>query len=155
MSKNNSSTQQQAPAKNSTGLLGRFQLSNWQIVMIALIVVGGRLIIDFSQRIVEGQQKLAEQAALEEEIAQLEQEHRELLAAKAYYSSPAFVESWAHDEGKMVRDGEILIVPAYTGQTDPAAQANNPQLEEITLPPWQVWWTIFFDNPPPFEQLTQ
>jgi cell division protein FtsB len=129
----------------------RLPLSNAQIILIALIIVGGRLIIDFSQRIVEGQQKIAQQRQLEAEIEMLMEEQQNLLTAKAYYSSPAFIEAWAHNEGKMVRDGEILVIPLYgenggteTGPLD-TATVSPPE----PLLPWQVWWTLFFDVPPP------
>ncbi len=137
----------------------RIQLTNWQILLIALTVVGGRLVIDFSQRIVEGQQKIAEQRRLEAEIELLREEHRQLDAAKAYYSSPAFIEAWAHDEGKMVRDGEMLVVPSYTGAAAAAGEqptvAAAPDEDASTSRPitaWHVWWSLFFDAAPPFSQ---
>jgi cell division protein FtsB len=127
----------------------RFRLTNWQIILAALIVVGGRLVYDFSQRIIEGQQKSSEQQQLQEEIEQLREEWRQLEAAKAYYSSPAYVEIWAHDDGKMVRDGEILIIPLYDETAPEAlAPASDVQVQE-PLPSWRVWWALFFDNPPP------
>ncbi len=129
----------------------RLPLSNAQIILIALIIVGGRLIIDFSQRIVEGQQKIAQQRQLEAEIEALIEEQQNLLSAKAYYSSPAFIEAWAHNEGKMVRDGEILVIPLY-GENR-GAEASVPDSTIVRAPepllPWQVWWTLFFDVPPP------
>src|SRR5687768_2764075 len=81
----------------------RVPLSNLQIILIVLIAVGGRLAIDFSQRIVDGQKKINEQHALEAEIEELKRDQQRLEAEKAYYSSSSFVEAWAHDEGKMVR----------------------------------------------------
>src|SRR5262245_46833000 len=97
----------------------RLPLSNLQIMLILLIVVGIRLAFDVSQRIVEGQQKIAEQRILEARIAELEREREMLEADKAYYSSPTYIEAWAHDEGKMVRDGEKLVVPVYQGKPQP------------------------------------
>jgi cell division protein FtsB len=130
----------------------RIPLSNLQIIMIVLIAVGGRLAIDFSQRIVEGQKKINEQHALEAEIDELEREQQRLEAEKAYYSSSAFVEAWAHDEGKMVRDGERIVVPLYEDTPEPAVQEEAPTTAEqqSSIPAWQVWWTLFFDTAPPF-----
>ncbi|GAB4468792.1 MAG: hypothetical protein Kow00124_03360 [Anaerolineae bacterium] len=136
----------------------RIQLTNWQILLIALTVVGGRLVIDFSQRIIEGQQKIAEQRRLEAEIEVLREERRQLDAAKAYYSSPAFIEAWAHDEGKMVRDSERLVVPFYAEAPTAGEQpipAPAPGEDAPTSPPitaWHIWWSLFFDAPPPFSQ---
>ena len=129
----------------------RLPLSNAQIILIALIIVGGRLIIDFGQRIVEGQQKIAQQRQLEAEIDALVQEQQNLLSAKAYYGSPAFIETWAHDEGKMVREGEVLVVPLYEEDESLEASATDSVVLRPPEPllPWQVWWTLFFDAPPP------
>nr|MBN1229654.1 hypothetical protein [Anaerolineae bacterium] len=127
----------------------QIRLSNWQIILIALLVVGGRLILDFSQRIVEGQDKVDEQRLLEEALEQLRQEHQELEADKAYYGSSYFIEAWAHDEGKMVRDGEILVVPIYE-QAPEIPVAETSETQAVSVRPWQIWWSLFFDSPPPF-----
>ena len=135
----------------------RFSLNNLQIILIALVVVGGRLVIDFSQRIVEGQQKTDEQSLIESEIEALLLEREELEAAKTYYSSEAFIEVWAHDEGKMVRDGEVLVVPLYTGNPLPQAQLDAPSAvgptPSQTVNPWRVWWGMFFDVSPPADSV--
>jgi len=117
----------------------RMRLTNWQIILIALVIFGGRLVFDFSERIIDGQQKVDEQRRLE--------------AEKAYYSSPAYVEAWAHSEGKMVRDGEVLVVPLYERPTPEPLVAIAPQQQPQSDQPfssWRVWWSLFFDDPPPF-----
>ena len=127
----------------------RLRLTNWQIILIALIIVGGRLVIDFSQRIVEGQQKISEQRALEAEIEALTEEQHQLEADKEYYASQAYLEAWAHDEGKLVRDGETLIIPLYDEPVAPIEETPVVQ-PRVPLTPPQVWWTLFFDSSPPF-----
>lgn len=143
---------EETPAGKSNGgrRQRRVRLTNWQIILIALIVVGGRLVIDFSQRIIEGQQKLSEQRELEAQIADLLAEQRELESDKRYYSSTAYVEAWAHDEGKMVRDGEVLVLPLYerVQPAAPAVAADEGDADQ-PLPAWQIWWTLFFDGDPP------
>jgi cell division protein FtsB len=137
-------------ASRGARVRSRMRLSNWQIILIALIVVGGRLVIDFSQRIVEGQQKLTEQRALEDEIDALLAEQKALEAAKAYYGSPAYVEAWAHDEGKMVREGEMLVIPLYDRPEPATPPPASGQTAQADLSPWRVWWTLFFNGEPPF-----
>ncbi|HOA22810.1 MAG TPA: septum formation initiator family protein [Aggregatilineales bacterium] len=131
----------------------RMRLTNWQIILIALVIFGGRLVFDFSERIIDGQQKVDEQRRLEAEIEALLEEQRRLEAEKAYYSSPAYVEAWAHSEGKMVRDGEVLVVPLYERPTPEPLVAIAPQQQPQSDQPfssWRVWWSLFFDDPPPF-----
>ncbi|HEC21567.1 MAG TPA: hypothetical protein ENI95_01475 [Chloroflexi bacterium] len=143
-----------AGEKRPRGLRSRrLPLSNAQIILLALLMVGGRLIIDFSQRIVEGQQKLAEERQLEAEIEALLEEQQALEEAKSYYSSPAFVEDWAHDQGKMVREGETLVIPLYEWPEEQLAVTPAPPEESPPLPSWLIWWTLFFDNPPSFGML--
>ena len=134
-----------------------FRLTNWQIILIMLVVIGGRLVIDFSQRIVEGQQKLSEQRALEAQIAGLRAEQKSLEAAQIYYNSRAYVEAWAHDQGKMVLDGEILVIPVYlqdasTSETEPSTIPASLSAQTARSS-WQVWWSLFFDTQPPPTQI--
>ncbi len=131
--------------------LRRFPLNNLQVILIVLLVIGGRLVIDFSRRIVEGQQKITEQHELEAENEELMREEQRLEAAKTYYSSPGFVETWAHNDGKMVRQGEVLVVPLY--EAIPEGQPRLLETSASTSPAiWQVWWSLFFDEPAPFAQ---
>jgi cell division protein FtsB len=141
---------EQQPKASRGARARRMRLSNWQIILIALIVVGGRLVIDFSQRIIEGQQKLAEQRALETEIDALLEEQKALEADKAYYGSPAYIEAWAHDEGKMVREGETLVIPLYERAEPASPPPASGQPAQASFAPWRVWWTLFFNGEPPF-----
>jgi cell division protein FtsB len=138
-----------ARSPTSRRRLPRFPLNNLQVILIALLVIGGRLVIDFSRRIVEGQQKITEQHELEAEIEALIKEEQRLEAAKTYYSSPGFVETWAHNDGKMVRQGEVLVVPLYEDVAEEALRTNDASAASTTAS-WQVWWSLFFDNPAPF-----
>jgi cell division protein FtsB len=133
-----------------------FRLTNWQIILTMLVIIGGRLVIDFSQRIVEGQQKLGEQRALEAQIADLQAEQKSLEASRIYYNSQAYVEAWAHDQGKMVLDGEILVIPVYQ-QDSPDTETELATVPSTSAAPtdrptWQVWWSLFFDIQPPTPQ---
>jgi cell division protein FtsB len=127
----------------------RARLTNVQIILIVVAVVGLRLVFDFSQRIVEGQRMVAEQRQLEAEIEALLEEQALLEAMKLYYGSDAFVEAWAHDEGKMVREGEVLVIPIPLGEPAPTTAPSETPV--TSLPPWHVWWLLFFDSPPPFD----
>jgi len=134
----------------------RVPLTNVQIILIVLVIVGGRLVYDFSQRIVEGQEKVEEELALQAALQALQLEQQQLEAAKQYYGGDAYVEAWAHNEGKMVREGEILIIPLYDQSLAPqdtfTAPNTSVRVEDTdSLKRWRVWWSLFFDSPPPFE----
>lgn len=149
-----STGQKQKPKRAGKGLRSwNIRLTNWQIILIALVVIGGRLVFDFSNRIIEGQEKTNEELALEAEIDHLLAEQRDLEVAKAYYSSPAYVEDWAHSEGKMVRSGEKIVIPMYDRPAAPSVSrvAAQPPSNDTqpSLSPWQIWWSLFFDSPVP------
>ena len=143
-------SQSSQPGRRSETTGGwRIPFSNLQIILILLTIAGGSLVVNFRQRVVEGQQKLAEKETLEVEIELLLQEQIALEKQMEYYESPAFVEDWAHDQGKMVRPGETLVIPVYERQE----QVGDPVViaaAEQSLPEWQLWWSLFFDGPPPF-----
>jgi cell division protein FtsB len=142
------STSSRAPAHRTGWSLDRLPLTNVQIISIALVIVGGRLFIDFSQRVIEGQQMLAEQKRLEAEIDRLLVEQQMLQSDKAYYNSAAYVETWAHDQGKMVRPQETLIVPVYDSSPTTNINPTSQIAPQAVVPKWYYWWVLFFDSPP-------
>ncbi|NDJ52809.1 MAG: hypothetical protein GYB68_06975 [Chloroflexi bacterium] len=128
------------------------RLNASQILLLAALGIGLLLISTFSQRITEGRALLDELERLEAELAELEAERIMLEETKAYYGSSAFVENWAHNEGKMIREGERLVIPIFT---EPPTLAEAPTLAAPVLPssdtfsPLQTWWLLFFDDAPP------
>jgi cell division protein FtsB len=129
------------------------QLSGVQIMFAAILAIGLFLAIGLSQRITAGQPLQDAYDRVEEEIDGLQQEQGELLATRDYVQSDAFVEQWARDEGKMIRPGEVLIIPVPAGGVvvpTPVAEVDVPI--ETTPPepePWMLWWRLFFDSPLP------
>jgi cell division protein FtsB len=133
----------------------RQQISSLQIVFAAILSVGLLLVINFSGRIARGQQTETEHQRLQATIDVLEQQKIDLLKERDYAASDASVEHWAHTEGKMVRDGEILVIPIPAGIIEPTAPPPAPVLittpaPEPETPKWHLWWNLFFDGEPPF-----
>lgn len=138
------------------------QLSSTQVVFAVILAIGLMLAINFSNRIVDDRRLQSVQSAVEQEIELLRREQSNLIEQLAYAESDAYVEAWAHSEGKMVRENETLVVPipAANGQAattasaqDTASVANSSEVDvETTLPEpasWQLWWGLFFDVAPP------
>ncbi|NJR12560.1 hypothetical protein HC776_01345 [bacterium] len=67
--------------------------------------------------------------------------------------SEAYVEAWAHSEGKMVREGEMLVflVPSTYATPVPILNMGDVPVQQTLPRPenWQVWWSLFFDATPP------
>ncbi|MFO7322602.1 MAG: septum formation initiator family protein [Chloroflexota bacterium] len=127
--------------------------SSVQIMFAAILAVGLLLAINFRSRIDAGQSLQEAYNRVVAEVAELREQQAALLAERDYVRSDAYVERWARDAGKMVRPGEVLIVPVPAGVSLP----STPE-PEITVPiettppepePWRLWWSLFFDGPPP------
>lgn len=126
-----------------------------QILFASILAIGLLLAINFSNRISAGQRIQKDREALEMEIATLTAEQEALRRELDYVSGDAFVEAWARAEGKMVRSGEVLVIPVPAGLPLPTATSQAPPAfleaeQEQEIEPWRVWWALFIDGPPPF-----
>jgi cell division protein FtsB len=130
------------------------QLTGLQIMFAAILAIGLSATITFTSRIATGQPILDAYRNVQVEIEQLRQQQADLLAERDYVRSDAYVENWARSEGKMIRPGEVLIIPvpaaADIAQEAPPAVVTAPIQ---TTPPkpeaWKLWWALLFDGPPP------
>lgn len=137
----------------------RGQLSGVQVMFAAILAIGMVLGISLSSRVASSQPLRVFYDGVETEIAQLRVEQAGLIDERNFAQSDAFVEQWARGDGKMVRPGEILVVPEVVGADEPQQVTNNAQnssggfAEVDTTPPepkpWELWWSLFFDSPPP------
>ena len=113
-------------------------------VWIFILVIGGILIIgDLNRRMADARRLDQDALALETEVAGLETESAELLTQIAEATSDIAVNEWAHEQGGMVKPGEVLVVPV----------APSDVIPEVTPTPatgfeqpsnWEVWWALLF-----------
>jgi cell division protein FtsB len=129
-------------------------LSSLQIMFAAILAIGLILAINFSTRITSNRSQREIFAQVELEVEQLMAEQATLIAERDYVQSDVFVEQWARGEGKMVRAGEVLVVPLVPVNPEIQATVAPPTYVEVqTSPPkpenWMLWWALFFDSSPP------
>lgn len=133
---------------------GRYNgLTSVQIMFAAIIAIGLILAINFSTRIASSRPLNEFYLSVENEIVRLRQEQATLIAEKAYAESPAYVQQWARSDGKMIRPGEILVVPLPVG-LPPTPTPIPPIFDDVQTSPkgpenWELWWALMFDSPPP------
>lgn len=133
---------------------GRYSgLTGIQIMFAAIIAIGLILAINFSSRITSSRPLNEFYLSVENEIQRLRQEQATLIAEKAYAESPAYVQQWARADGKMIRPGEILVVPISVG-LPPTPTPIPPIFDDVQTSPegpqnWELWWALMFDSPPP------
>lgn len=142
------------PKRQPTPIRGRYNgLTGIQIMFAAIIAIGLILAINFSARITSSRPLNEFYQSVEGEILFLRQEQATLIAEKAYAESPAFVQQWARGDGKMIRPGEILVIPLSAG-IPPTPTPIPPVFNDVQTSPqgpenWQLWWSLMFDAPPP------
>ena len=128
-------------------------LSSVQVMFAVILTVGLMLALNFSSRIQADRdlQRIHEQVV--QEIDFLENQQGELIQELGYVKSDAYVETWARDEGKMVKEGEVLILPQSAGGSIETPTEPIILVDFETKPPdpenWQLWWALFFDIPAP------
>jgi hypothetical protein len=119
----------------------------------AILAIGLLLAINFSSRIAAGQPLQEAYSRAVTEVEALRREQGDLIALRDYVRGDAYVEQWARDEGKMVRPGEVLVVPVPSGLVIDVSVVEQPSIpiETTSRDPetWVVWWALFFDTDPP------
>jgi cell division protein FtsB len=109
-------------------------------VIAALFILG-----DLNRRMEQARLMERDARALASQVAGLEAEAIVLQTQIAGVTSEAAIESWAHSEGKLVRDGEKLIVPiAPPGAPTSGAPTPTPYPEPPS--PWLVWRELLFGD---------
>jgi len=135
----------------------RQQISSLQIVFVSILAIGLLLAINFSARIRRGQQIDELRNQIQATIDVEQDRNRQLRATQVYVAGDESVAAWAHAEGKLVREGEILVIPVPGEVTaTPIPQERPPEVKQLNTEPkpeeeayWQLWWSLFFDRPPP------
>ena len=129
------------------------RLSTVQVVAAVILTLGLLLTLNFSSRVQLDRELQAIHSGVNAEIEALEAEQAALQKQLAYVKSDAYVEYWARDDGKMIRDGEILIVPQAAAMPAQVVKSSKPIIEIVTTAPkpenTELWWALFFDAPPP------
>lgn len=132
------------------------QLSSTQVMFAVILAIGLMLAFQYSSRITAERELVTIRETVLREIELLQDEQAELNTELAYVEGDAYVAQWARKEARMVRDGEILVVPIPSVNTiqqleqPPSIPVNAPINTTIPEPEtWEVWWALFFDEPPP------
>lgn len=131
----------------------RQQISSVQVMFAVIFCVGLMLALHFSNRIQADRELQRIHDQVVQEIDFLQGEQTRLIDELNYVKSDAYVETWARDEGKMVREGEVLILPEAALLPNAPSPTPIPLAQFETKPPepenWQLWWALFFDGAPP------
>ena len=123
-----------------------------QFIAIVVITISFFLVVDFARRTATIYRIKSEAARLEEEVAEARARSEALEARLGYVQSDAYVEEIARTQLKWAQPGETVVVVMATPQAVPTPSPGRQYVVTDGPPPeqpWQAWWLIFFDIPPP------
>ncbi len=128
-------------------------LTSVKVLLAVALTIGLILTLNFSSRIKLDRDLGRIHARFSAEIETLLEEQQDLIEQLSYVKGDSYVEYWARDEGKMIREGEVLIMPISSGAPASAQKSTIRLVEFQTTAPepenWQLWWSLFFDHDPP------
>ncbi len=130
-------------------------LNGTQVMFAVIVAIALMLAVNFSSRVTADRELRRVRDAVQNEIDQLRREQAALIERLNFVQSDAFIEQWARSQGRMVREGEVLLVlfPMMDANAESTPEAvvfatPSPLIAE-TPPAWHSWWALFFDAPPP------
>ena len=113
--------------------------------MVVGIVVLVFLMLDFNNRMSELQRLSSDRDQLTTHVVQLTQTIEVLNTKIAYATSDLAVEQWAREEGKMVKKGDVPIVPVSPYQATPQP-TPVPVATKQPVNNWDIWYALFLGN---------
>jgi hypothetical protein len=119
-------------------------LTMTQVAGLVGLVAVLLIIIDINQRLGVAQRLRTSADRAATTVAQLEVENAVLKTQVAYATTDAAVIAWAHESGKLVQPGEVLVVPVVP--TPLPTQPPPPAPTPAPPPNWQLWWNVFFES---------
>jgi cell division protein FtsB len=123
-----------------------------QFIAIVVISISVFLAVDFARRMATIYRIKNEAVRLEEEVVTARANGEALEARLRYVQSDAYVEEIARTQLKWALPGETVVVVMATPQAVVAPPSDNLYTSPDMPPPetpWQAWWFLFFDAPPP------
>ncbi len=129
-------------SKDGSKSARRPPLTVLQVLTIVGLVVWLLVLLDFNRRLAAEQQLVAAANQARTQVAKLQVEHDLLETQVAYATTDAAVIQWAHENGKMVKGDEVLVVPLVPtpGPTPLPLAVPLP----TTPPTWVMWQNLFF-----------
>ena len=118
----------------------------WKYALLIIgLVVMTFMVMDFNSRMSELRRLRDERDVVAEQATNLVMTQSHLETQIAYATSEQAVLEWAYQEGRMTREGDILIVPLPPGEATTFATVDVTPTAEV-VDPWRIWWALFFDR---------
>lgn len=121
-----------------------------QLIITAgvIVILVMAISVNAQTRVNEAQSR--QQDRLRNVLAAETQRNQGLQATLTYVKSDEYVSDYARNEGGMLLPGEVRVVPIPHPQPlEPTPMPTRPPTLQAPREPWQAWWMLFLDSPPP------
>jgi hypothetical protein len=121
-----------------------------QLIVLLVVVAALFIALDLNRRAQAGRLVGVGEEALQHEVILETTRQVELQATLDYVRSEDYVAAYARDEGGYILPGEKRIVPLLLEVTPEPTPAAAPTPDPaFDAQPWQAWWQLLTDLPPP------
>ena len=117
-------------------------LRRWVAVLILLMIVP--LAISFNARLSTMRQMRQDERHLKQAVAVERVRQADLKSLLGYVSSDDCVEHWARVDARMVKPGEVSVIPVAPDNAQSNATAPAPIKPPLSI--LDEWWTVFFET---------
>lgn len=121
------------------------------LIGIAVLIALG-LAIDLSAKAKTGDDRADQEEIVSAVLATEEERNRQLKLTLTYVHSGDYVADYARNEAGMTLPEEKRVVPLpHPLPLTPTPMPTPVPVIIVPEEPWQAWWMLFFDSPPPGE----
>ena len=113
--------------------------------IVVVVAIVGVIAWGLAQQLTLANEMRAEESRLEQAVAAKQARNDDIRRQLAYVKSDEYVERWARVEARMVKPGEVAVVPLVAIVEPP--QAEPPPVEEPaprSQPLWIRLWELVF-----------
>jgi hypothetical protein len=121
-----------------------------QVLILVGILVAMALVIGLEARSAANRNMDPDEKAIASRLLAEQELNRQLIVTLTYVHSDDYVADYARNEAGMILPDEVRVVPMFDPPL-PTSTPIPPPLTAVTAPstPFEAWWMIFFDSPPP------
>ncbi len=114
-------------------------------IAIGGVVLLAYLVMAFNSRMADMRRLAVQKDRVSTELVGLEATRAALETQIAYANSEAAVQEWAYQEGNMIREGDVPVVPLPPPGSTPVP-TPTPSVIRAQVSNWQMWMWLFVDE---------
>jgi cell division protein FtsB len=117
--------------------------SGWRYALLVLgLAVLAVMVMDFNRRTADLRRLNTEKDAVSAQVTSLVQTQNALKEQVGYATSEAAVREWAYQDGHMVRQGDVPVIPVPASQVTPVP-TPTPVPTQVQTSNWEKWLVLF------------